>query len=78
MNLFDEHHGRSFVRRKLTDLAPTVVLRALVLATVVLMFGGVGVVRDPVRSWCRHGVADRPGGRQLSSARCSSSRFSIS
>jgi membrane protein len=44
--VFDPHHGRSFVRRKLTDLASTVVLLALVLSTVVLMFAGVGVVRD--------------------------------
>jgi virulence factor BrkB len=44
--VFDSHHGRSFVRRKLTDLASTVVLLALVLATVVLMFAGVGVVHD--------------------------------
>jgi len=44
--VFDAHHGRSFVRRKLTDIASTVVLLALVLATVVLMFAGVGVVRD--------------------------------
>ena len=42
----DSHHGRSFIRRKLTDLASTVVLLALVLATVVLMFAGVDVVRD--------------------------------
>jgi membrane protein len=41
--VFDSHHG---LRRKLTDLASTVVLLALVLATVVLMFAGVGVVRD--------------------------------
>jgi membrane protein len=44
--VFDADHGRSFVRRKLTDLASTVVLLALVLATVVLMFAGGGVVRD--------------------------------
>ncbi len=43
--VFEAHHGRSFVRRKLTDLASTVVLLALVLATVVLMFAGGGVVR---------------------------------
>jgi membrane protein len=42
--VFDAQHGRSFVRRKLTDLASTVVLLALVLATVVAMFTGVGVV----------------------------------
>ena len=44
--VFEAHHGRSFVRRKLTDLASTVVLLALVLATVILMFAGGGVVRD--------------------------------
>jgi membrane protein len=43
--IFDAQQGRSFVRRKLTDLASTVVLLALVLATVVLMFAGGGVVR---------------------------------
>src|SRR5437588_759021 len=31
--VFDVHHGRSFVRRKLTDVASTVVLLALVLTT---------------------------------------------
>jgi membrane protein len=44
--VFEAHHGRSFVRRKLTDLASTVVLLALVLATVTLMFAGGAVVRD--------------------------------
>jgi membrane protein len=44
--VFDAHHGRSFVRRKLTDAASTIVLLALVLATVALMFAGAGVVQD--------------------------------
>jgi membrane protein len=44
--VFDAHHGRSFVRRKLTDVASTLVLLALVLATVVSMFAGSGLVRD--------------------------------
>jgi membrane protein len=44
--VFDAVHGRSFVRRKLTDLASTVVLLVLVLATVVLMFAGGGVARE--------------------------------
>jgi membrane protein len=44
--IFDAHHGRSFVRRKLTDAASTLVLLALVLATVVLMFAGAGVARQ--------------------------------
>ncbi len=54
--IFDAHHGRSFVRRKLTDAASTLVLLALVLATVVLMFAGSGVARqllgsDAVAVW---------------------------
>jgi len=44
--IFDAHHGRSFVRRKLTDAASTLILLALVLATVVLMFAGTGVARE--------------------------------
>ncbi len=46
--VFNAHHGRSFVRRKLTDVASTVVLLALVITTVFLMFAGSGVVRDLV------------------------------
>lgn len=38
--------GRSFVRRKLTDVASTVVLLALVLSTVVLMFAGGGIADE--------------------------------
>lgn len=44
--VFDAHHGRNFIRRKLTDAISTVVLLALVIATVALMFAGTGVVRD--------------------------------
>jgi len=44
--VFDARHGRSFIRRKLTDVASTLVLLALVLATVVSMFAGSGLVRD--------------------------------
>ena len=44
--VFEADHGRSFVRRKLTDIASTSVLLALVLATVVLMFAGSGAARD--------------------------------
>jgi membrane protein len=44
--VFEAHDGRSFLRRKLIDTASSVVLLALVLATVVLVFAGEGVVRD--------------------------------
>jgi membrane protein len=44
--VFGVHHGRSFLRRKLIDALSTVVLLALVLATVVLMFAGTGVARN--------------------------------
>jgi membrane protein len=44
--VFETHHGRSFLRRKLTDIASTVVLLALVLATLVLMFAGATAVED--------------------------------
>jgi membrane protein len=44
--VFEATHGRSFLRRKLTDVGSVGVLMALVLATVVLMFAGAGVVRD--------------------------------
>jgi membrane protein len=44
--VFEAHHGRSFVRRKLTDVASTGALMALVLATVLAMFAGSGVARD--------------------------------
>jgi membrane protein len=44
--MFEARQGRSFVRRKLTDVASSVVLMALVVATLLLMFAGGGVVRD--------------------------------
>ncbi len=45
---FRVRHGRSFVRRKLTDIASTVVLLVLVIVTVVLMFAPDDVVRKVV------------------------------
>lgn len=44
--VFESRHGRSFVRRKLTDVASSVVLMALVVVTLILMFAGGGAVRD--------------------------------
>jgi membrane protein len=44
--VFQALRGRSFVRRKLVDVASTFVLMALVLTTVVLMFAGGGVAND--------------------------------
>jgi membrane protein len=44
--VFEARRGRSFVRRKLTDVASLFVLYALVLATLVLMFAGEGIARD--------------------------------
>jgi membrane protein len=44
--VFEAHAGRSFVRRKLTDIASTLVLLALVLTTVVLMFAGGGIAEE--------------------------------
>jgi membrane protein len=44
--VFESRHGRSFIRRKLTDAASLIVLMTLVLATVILMFAGGGVVED--------------------------------
>ena len=44
--VFEAEHGRSFVRRKLIDVASTGVLLAIVLATVLLMFAGSGAARD--------------------------------
>jgi membrane protein len=44
--VFEAQHGRSFLRRKVTDVISSVVLMALVLATLVLMFAGGGAVRD--------------------------------
>ena len=48
--MFETPSGRSFVRRKLTDLASTVVLLALVLSTLVLMFAGGGVADEVLGS----------------------------
>jgi membrane protein len=44
--VFEARSGRSFLRRKLTDVVSTVVLLALVLVTVVLMFAGGGVADE--------------------------------
>jgi membrane protein len=44
--VFEARQGRSFLRRKATDVASSVVLMALVVTTLVLMFAGGGVVRD--------------------------------
>ncbi len=46
--VFGVKHGRSFVRRKLTDICSTVVLLVLVVCTVVLMFAREHVVRGLV------------------------------
>ncbi|MGI8920053.1 MAG: YihY/virulence factor BrkB family protein [Solirubrobacteraceae bacterium] len=43
--VFEAPRGRSFVRRKLTDVASTFVLMTLVLTTLVLMFAGGGIAR---------------------------------
>jgi membrane protein len=48
--VFRARHGRSFLRRKLTDVASLLVLIALVLATLILMFAGGGVARDVLGS----------------------------
>jgi membrane protein len=61
--VFEAHDGRSFLRRKLTDVGSTIVLFALVLTTLVLTFAGGGVVRDLLGQdvadmW---GYARRPG-----------------
>ena len=44
--VFETSRGRSFVRRKLIDIASTFVLLALVLTTLVLVFAGGGVAHD--------------------------------
>jgi membrane protein len=44
--VFHAQSGRSFVRRKLVDIASTFVLLALVLTALVLMFAGGGVARE--------------------------------
>jgi membrane protein len=43
--VFEVRRGRSFLRRKLTDIASLFVLLALVLTTLVLMFAGGGLAR---------------------------------
>jgi membrane protein len=48
--VFAVRRGRSFVRRKLTDIASTAVLVVLVISTVVLMFAPDHVVRGLVGS----------------------------
>jgi membrane protein len=44
--VFDARSGRSFLRRKLTDVVSTLVLLGLVLSTVVLMFAGGGIADE--------------------------------
>lgn len=44
--VFKAPRGRSFVRRKLIDVASIFVLMALVLSTLILMFAGGGVARE--------------------------------
>jgi membrane protein len=44
--VFEASRGRSFARRKLIDVASTLVLMALLLTTLVLMFAGGGVAQD--------------------------------
>jgi membrane protein len=44
--VFEARQGRSFLRRKATDVVSSVVLMTLVVATLVLMFAGGGLVRD--------------------------------
>jgi membrane protein len=48
--VFQAPRGRSFVRRKLIDIASTFVLLALVLTTLVLMFAGGAVAREVLGS----------------------------
>ncbi len=48
--VFGSTHGRSFVRRKLIDIASTFVLMALVITTIVLMFAGGDVVDEVLGS----------------------------
>lgn len=44
--VFESRFSRSFVRRKLTDIASTFVLLALVITTLLLMFAGGGVADE--------------------------------
>ena len=48
--VFDAQRGRSFLRRKLIDIASTLVLMMLVLTTLLLMFAGGGVAREALGS----------------------------
>lgn len=48
--VFEAQHGRSFVRRKLIDIASTFLLLALVLTTLVLMFAGGGIAHEVLGS----------------------------
>lgn len=48
--IFKVRHGRSFVRRKLTDIASTIVLLVLVVSTVLLMFAPEHLFRHLVGS----------------------------
>jgi membrane protein len=48
--IFDAPGRRSFVRRKLSDIASTFILLALVLTTLVLMFAGAGIAREALGS----------------------------
>jgi membrane protein len=48
--VFEAPGGRSFIRRKLVDLASIFVLMALVLTTLVLMFAGGGIAHEVLGS----------------------------
>jgi membrane protein len=48
--VFEASRGRSFLRRKLIDVASTFVLMALVLTTLVLIFAGGGIAREVLGS----------------------------
>ncbi len=48
--IFEAPPARSFVRRKLIDVASTMVLLALVLSTLVLMFAGDGIAKEALGS----------------------------
>jgi membrane protein len=48
--VFGSRRGRSFIRRKLIDVASTLVLMTLVVTTLVLMFAGGGVVSEVLGS----------------------------
>jgi membrane protein len=48
--VFESRFSRSFVRRKLTDIASTFVLLALVITTLLLMFAGGGIADEVLGS----------------------------